>query len=198
MPSSERRARERADVRGRITAAAMDVLVSEGARALTMRRVANDMDYTAPFIYQHFSNKDALIGELVRQGYGELVKRLDAAQHEPDIDARLTGVAEEYLRFAGENEHLFDAMNGNALGDDERRAAAEPVIAVVWRLMSDWAGKYQVDLQIDEACEIIWGTLFGISTLGRLDAVGQTRARQLGVHALRLLLQGWRSGLPDE
>lgn len=198
MPSRERRARERADVRERIIAAASKVLETEGGAALTTRRVASDMDYTAPVIYQHFANKDDLIGELVRQGYRELLQRLEAAQHEPDIDARLTGVAAAYLRFAGENEHLFDAMNGSALGADERRATAEPVIGVVWKLMSDWAERYQVELQLDEACEIIWATLHGIATLGRLDTVGQTRAHHLGVRALHLLLQGWRSGLPPE
>ncbi|WP_432542872.1 TetR/AcrR family transcriptional regulator [Kineococcus sp. SYSU DK002] len=193
MPSSDRRARERADVRERIIAAAMEVLVAEGATALTMRRVASDMDYTAPVIYQHFANKDALIAEVVRRGYDELVDRLDAVRHVPDVDARLAGMAAEYLRFAGENEHLFEAMNGTALSADGRRAAAQPVIDVMWNLVDEWVQKHQVELEIGEACDIVWGTLYGIATLGRLGTFGEARARRLGVHALQLLLQGWRS-----
>ena len=193
MSSSERRARERAAVRERIIETASKVLVAEGVAALTMRRVASDMDYTAPIIYQHFANKDALVGELVRQGYDELVRRLAAAQDAPDLEARMSGVAAEYLRFALDNEHLFEAMNGTALDADERRAAAGPVIGIVWQLMSDWAHSNQVELEIGDACEIIWGTLYGIAALGRLGTVGAARARQLGVHALQLLLQGWRS-----
>jgi AcrR family transcriptional regulator len=193
MASSDRRARQRAEVRERILAAAMAVLAADGVPALTMRRVAGDVEYTAPVIYQHFANKDALVAELVRQGYGELTDRLQAARLEVDIDARLAGVACQYLRFADENEHLFEAMNGTALGADERRAAAEPVIAVLQSLMSDWAERYEVELDLAEACEIIWGTLYGIAALGRLGTVGQDRARELGIQALQLLLQGWRS-----
>lgn len=193
MPSSERRARERADVRERILGAASEVLAAEGVAALTMRRVASDVDYTAPVIYQHFANKDALVGELVRQGYGELTRRVEATRRFPDIDARLAAVAEEYLRFAGENEHLFEAMNGTALDADERRAAAEPIIGVVWELLSDWSQRYEVELEIAEACDIIWGTMYGIASVGRLDSVGGARAGRLGVRALQLLLQGWRS-----
>ncbi|MEI4270488.1 TetR/AcrR family transcriptional regulator [Klenkia sp. LSe6-5] len=194
MPSKERRARQRADVRARIIGAASTVLVGEGIAALTMRRVAHDVEYTPPVIYQHFANKDALVGELVRQGYGELVRQLDAAAQEaPDLDARLTGVAAAYLRFAAENVHLFDAMNSSSLPDGERRAAAEPVIGVVWDLMSTWAQTHRVELDVGAACEIIWGTLLGIATLGRLDTVDGDRARRLGVDALRLLLQGWRA-----
>ncbi|ABS04077.1 TetR/AcrR family transcriptional regulator [Kineococcus radiotolerans] len=192
MPSSERRARERADVRERIIAAAMKILMAEGTAALTMRRVASDMDYTAPVIYQHFANKDALIAEVVRQGYDELVGRLDAVQHAPDIDARLAGMAAEYLHFASENEHLFEAMNGTALSADERRAAAQSVIGVMWNLVDEWAQRHRVELEIDEACDIIWGTLYGVATLGRLGTFGEDRARRLGVQALDLLLRGWR------
>ncbi|MBA8815552.1 AcrR family transcriptional regulator [Microbacterium halimionae] len=193
MPGSERRDREKVVVRGRILAAALQLLETEGAPGVTMRRVAEAVDYTAPIIYQHFANKDALIGELVRQGYDELVRRLETASHDADIDARLAAAASEYLRFAGENAHLFEAMNGTALGAAERRAAAESVIGVLSKLIDDWAETHQVTLEVPQAYEIIWGTLYGIAALGRLESIGQARARRLGVNALRLLLSGWRS-----
>ncbi len=158
-----------------------------------MRRVAEDMEYTAPVIYQHFANKDALIGELVRQGYGELEARLTTVQGATDLDERLAAVAAEYLRFAGDNEHLFDAMNGTALDADERRTAAAGTITVLAKLVDDWAREYQVELEAQEAYEVIWGTLYGIAALGRLGTIGPARARHLGARALQLLLQGWRS-----
>jgi AcrR family transcriptional regulator len=169
MPSKERRERDKTVVRERIVVSARHLLETEGAAGVTMRRVAEAMDYTAPVVYQHFANKDDLIGELVRQGYSELVARLEAAQSGTDPDTRLSAVAAEYLRFAAENEHLFEAMNG------------------------DWAERHGVELDAEEAYEIIWGTLYGIAALGRLGTVGRTHAQHLGVRALELLLNGWRS-----
>ena len=46
----------------------------------------------------------------------------------------------------------------------------------------------------EAACDIIWGRLYGIASLGQLD---NERARQLAQQALRTLLQGWRTGQPD-
>lgn len=180
-------------MRERIVLSARNLLETEGAAGVTMRRVAEAMDYTAPVVYQHFANKDDLIGELVRQGYSELVARLEAAQNDTGPDTRLPAVAAEYLQFAAENEHLFEAMNGTTLDPDARRAAAGPTIGVLAKLVDDWAEMHQVELEAKEAYEIIWGTLYGIAALGRLGTVGPAQARHLGVRALELLLLGWRS-----
>jgi AcrR family transcriptional regulator len=193
MPSKERRERDKAVVRERIVVSARHLLETEGAAGVTMRRVAEAMDYTAPVVYQHFANKDDLIGELVRQGYSELVARLEAAQSGTDPDTRLSAVAAEYLGFAAENEHLFETMNGTALAPDARLAAARPTIGVLAKLVDDWAERHGVELEAEEAYEIIWGTLYGIAALGRLGTVGRTHAQHLGVRALELLLNGWRS-----
>lgn len=193
MPSRQRRDEEKAMVRDKVIASASRLLEAEGAAGVTMRRVADAMDYTAPIIYQHFENKDALIGELVRQGYGELLSRMQAAQLVSEIDKRMDAVAEAYLRFAGDNENLFEVMNGTTLDADVRRAAAEPVIGVLLDLVNAWSQQHEVELDINEACEIIWGTLYGIAVLGRLGTIGQARAVELGVHALHVLLRGWSS-----
>lgn len=81
MPGRQRRDNDKALVREKVIASAMHLLETEGAAGVTMRRVADAMDYTAPVIYQHSENKDALLGELVRQGYGEL---LITVAHRPE------------------------------------------------------------------------------------------------------------------
>ncbi|MCG0284828.1 hypothetical protein [Streptomyces sp. PSAA01] len=48
----------------------------------------------------------------------------------------------------------------------------------------------------DEACEIIWGTLYGIASLGHLGTIGSERARRLAEQALRAILLGWRAEAP--
>lgn len=195
MPSRERRERDRADLRARIVEVALNVLESEGASALTMRRVASDLEYTAPVVYQHFANKDALVLELVEHGYRLMVAEVQPAPEEPDIDRRLLQVAAAYVGFAGRHPHLYEAMNGTAVGAEQRRSAAEPALGILLELLTTWSDAHDVALaDREEACEIVWGTLYGMASIGRLDTVGNVRAQRLAADALSATLRGWRTG----
>ncbi|GID28207.1 TetR/AcrR family transcriptional regulator [Paractinoplanes brasiliensis] len=199
MPTSTRRARERASTRERIVEAALHILESEGASALTMRRIAADIEYSAPVVYQHFANKDALVLELVEHGHRLMAASFEQAAGEPGIDRRMMRIAADYIRFAGEHPHLYQIMNGTAVDAEARRRAAAPISAVLIELVTAWSQAYDVVLDdFDEACDIIWGTLYGIASLGNLGTVGNERAQRLAQQALRTLLRGWRSDLPDE
>jgi AcrR family transcriptional regulator len=194
MPSSTRRARERASTRGRIIEAALHVLETEGAAALTIRRIAADVEYTAPVVYQHFANKDALVLELIAHGYGLMLAEFERVAAEPDIDRRMLQVASAYVRFAREHPHLYEAMNGTVVDADERRRAAGPAIDVLRELLTTWADAHNAVLaDRAEACEIVWGTLYGMASLGYLGTVGTERAQRLAEQALSAILLGWRT-----
>lgn len=197
MPTSTRRDRERASTRERIIEAALHLLETEGAAALTIRRIATDVEYSAPVVYQHFANKDALVLELVAHGHRLMLAEFRQAAEEPVIDRRMMRIASEYIRFAGEHPHLYEVMNGAVVDADERRRAAEPAIAVLKDLLAAWSDAHDVVLaDPDEACEIVWGTLYGMASLGYLGTVGNERARRLAEQALRAILLGWRTEVP--
>jgi len=64
MGVKERRQRERTEVRERILDAALEVFAREGTEGLTMRALADAIEYSPPVIYAHFRDKDAIIEEL--------------------------------------------------------------------------------------------------------------------------------------
>lgn len=197
MPTSARRARERASTRDRIIDAALHVLETEGAAALTIRRIAADVEYSAPVVYQHFANKDALVLELVAHGHRLLLDEFRRSAEEPDIDRRMMRTAAEYVRFAGEHPHLYEVMNSATAGAGERRRAAQPAVDVLKELLTAWSAAHRVTLtDLDEACEIIWGTLYGLASLGAAGTVGNARARRLAERALHAILLGWRTETP--
>nr|WP_221382503.1 TetR/AcrR family transcriptional regulator [Actinoplanes polyasparticus] len=199
MPTGTRRARERASTRERIIEAALHVLETEGASALTIRRIATDVEYTAPVVYQHFANKDALVLELVAHGHRLMMAELEQAAQEPDIDRRMMQLASEYVRFAGEHPDLYQVMNDDAVDAEERRRTAAPAIGVLKDLLTTWSDTHHVVLaDLDDACDIVWGTLYGIASLGRLSTVGSERARRLAQQALGTLLRGWRADLSED
>jgi AcrR family transcriptional regulator len=197
MPTSARRARERASTRERIIEAALHILENEGVTALTIRRIATAVEYSAPVVYQHFANKDALVLELVAHGYRLMMAELQQAAEEPDIDRRILLLASESVRFAGEHPHLYQVMNDNTVDADERLRTAAPTIGLLRELLTTWSNAHDVALaDFDEACDIVWGTLSGIASLGRIGTVGNERAQQLAQKAMHTLLRGWRADLP--
>ncbi|OPX11308.1 helix-turn-helix domain-containing protein, partial [Gordonia sp. i37] len=54
MGTQDRRARERAERRDRVVEAARDLAERDGWSAVTTRRLADEIEYTPPVLYQHF------------------------------------------------------------------------------------------------------------------------------------------------
>jgi len=69
MGIEERRDRERQEMKQAILAAARDIAAQEGWQAVTIRKVADRIEYSPPMIYGHFENKDAVLLELMREGF---------------------------------------------------------------------------------------------------------------------------------
>jgi AcrR family transcriptional regulator len=71
-PAQRRRDRERAAARETILAAAHDVARREGWQAVTMRRLADEIDYSANFAYRYFTGRDDILLALVQHGFRRL------------------------------------------------------------------------------------------------------------------------------
>ncbi|SEN93185.1 DNA-binding transcriptional regulator, AcrR family [Mucilaginibacter gossypiicola] len=80
MGSKERILRQKDDTRRKILDAALDMIKCEGCDALSMRKLAEHIEYTAPAIYEYFENKDALYVELARNGHLKLVAMVKIAK----------------------------------------------------------------------------------------------------------------------
>src|SRR5690348_6539833 len=100
MGIKERRERERTGTRRAILDAARDIAAAEGWRAVTIRRVADRIEYSPPTLYEHFSSKEAILQALLREGFHRLVTDLRAARAvEPDPRRALLASAVAYWEF---------------------------------------------------------------------------------------------------
>ena len=66
----ERRERERLETRARIMDAARDLFAREGYEAVSMRRIAEAIEYSPTAIYVHFKDKQDLLLEICRTDFG--------------------------------------------------------------------------------------------------------------------------------
>lgn len=110
MSISERRERDRLKVRNKILDAARWLFASEGYDAVTMRRVADEIEYSPTTIYLHFKDKDALIRELCRLDMMSLMQAIQNAADEPEPLERLRKTGMAYVKFGIEYPNHFRLM----------------------------------------------------------------------------------------
>jgi AcrR family transcriptional regulator len=92
----DRRAKRKQLLRQRILDASRDILLSQGFAALTMRRVAEAIDYAPASIYLHFQSREQIAQELCFAGLKRLYEHLQKVTAK-DAAARLLGYARAYL-----------------------------------------------------------------------------------------------------
>jgi AcrR family transcriptional regulator len=113
MASKDRIARLKEETRINILDASLQIVKEEGWAALSMRKIADAIEYTAPIIYEYFSNKEAILLELTRKGYLILAKDLREAKAKHRLPAKqLEAMWEAYWNFAFANRELYQGMFG--------------------------------------------------------------------------------------
>lgn len=113
MGITERRQRQKEEVRDSILRAAWDMVLAEGWQNLSIRKIADAIEYSVPVIYTHFENKEALLLEFTKTGFRLLNEQLEAAKTKQEEPARqLEAMAYAYANFAFANKEYYQLMYG--------------------------------------------------------------------------------------
>ncbi|MGE5126669.1 MAG: TetR/AcrR family transcriptional regulator [Betaproteobacteria bacterium] len=110
MGISERREREKEEIKKKILDAARELFTTEGYERVTIRRIAEAIEYSPTTIYHHFEDKDDLVRALCHADFGRLLEAMQLAPAPADpIEAiRLLGRA--YVAFALQNPNQYRFM----------------------------------------------------------------------------------------
>jgi AcrR family transcriptional regulator len=100
MGTRERREREKDQTRAAILDAARELFVAQGYEGVSMRAIAEKIEYSPTVIYNYFKDKDALILELCQSDFGRLADYMQEPGQLPDPVERLRQCGREYVRFA--------------------------------------------------------------------------------------------------
>jgi AcrR family transcriptional regulator len=106
----ERRERERQGTREKILDAARDLFISEGYDAVTMRKVAERVEYSPTAIYVHFKDKESLMRELCTLDFQALAEAFQKVAQIPDPIERLRATGRAYLEFATQHPNQYRLM----------------------------------------------------------------------------------------
>lgn len=108
MGAGERRAREKEELRRKILDAASKVFAEEGYEQVTMRRIADEIEYSPSTIYLHFKDKNDLIASVCEETFQHLDEQLEAIRRQdlPPLDT-LRHSLDRYIRFGLDHPNQY-------------------------------------------------------------------------------------------
>lgn len=111
MGITERKQRQREEVRTGILEAAWKLVNEEGWHALSIRKIADAIEYSVPVVYDHFENKDAIIAEFNKKGFEALGNELrDVRSRYKEPEEQLEAIGTGYWGFAFRNRQYYQLM----------------------------------------------------------------------------------------
>jgi len=176
MASKERIARLKEETRINILDAALQIVKQEGWQALSLRKIADAIEYTAPIIYEYFANKEAILLELTRKGFLLLDRELQQAKAEHRSPAKqLEAMWLAYWNFAFANKELYQVMFGVSTNCCCELVNKLPEAELPWDAFTPLIGELMKieDLDSDVICTkyyTFWSVVHGlvsINILGR-------------------------------
>jgi AcrR family transcriptional regulator len=110
MGSKDRRQREKSETRTRILDAARHLFASEGYEAVSMRRIADAIEYSPTAIYAYFADKDTLVRELCREDFGSLAGVFRELAAITDPVERIAEIGRAYVAFGAKYPNHYRLM----------------------------------------------------------------------------------------
>jgi AcrR family transcriptional regulator len=105
MSARQRREREKVETRRKILDAARELFALDGYDAVTMRAIADRIEYTPTAIYFHFRDKGELIERLCVDDFAALGARFQVLARVADPLERIRLLARTFVSFAVEHPH---------------------------------------------------------------------------------------------
>ena len=176
MGIKERREREKSETRDKILDAARELFVTEGYEGVSMRRVADKIEYSPTAIYVHFADKEELFRELCHRDYARLAEVLQGSVATSDPIERLRQIGAVYVDFgtrypnhykfmfmAAQPGHEMDEVDREMHGNPEKDAYA----------FLKWAVQQAIDAQcfregVNDAeliSQTLWASVHGVISL---------------------------------
>lgn len=175
MGSIERRAREREEMRQRILDAARNLFASEGYEAVTLRKVADCIEYCPATIYKYFQDKDEMVRALVEDDFGMIMATIRPSMEKQTPMERLRSFGRAYIEMGLSRPNHYRLMFMTPLlpVNDPifKKKRADPqtdsyglFLTVVQECIDD--GLFRPEM--DDACFIaqtLWAGLHGVISL---------------------------------
>jgi AcrR family transcriptional regulator len=110
MGISERKDREKQEMIDLILNEAMKLIIEEGYDNITMRKIADRIEYSPTTIYLYFKDKSEIHYSLINMAFDKFYEAQLSVQNIADSKERLLAHGIAYVKFAMDNPGYYDLM----------------------------------------------------------------------------------------
>lgn len=173
MGTSERRAREKDALRQKILQVATELFLQDGFDSVTMRAIADRIEYAPSTIYLYFKNKIEIVDAICGETFEVLIDRLRQIEQQapPPLESLAAGIR-CYIEFGIEHPHQYRLVFGNVPFDSFTesaesnllgRQALEHLVRII--AVGQQAGHFPATTDPTADALIVWSHMHGITSI---------------------------------
>ncbi len=204
MAVKDRQERARRALTRAILDAARELFVSQGYQHVTIRKIAERIEYSPAAIYRYFSSKDEIFFALAEEGFRLLAARAAAHVSAPDPLVAVRQVFWDYYEFSKVHPEYFalmflDRSVPRISRDWERFAFVRDMKGALGARLRECvaAGTFPATVDPEAAFSILAAAVHGAAVIRLCRRLGSGEdANALARDALEAVLAGLRSGSP--
>ena len=171
MGSKQRRARAKEGLREEILDAARTLFVKEGYESVSIRRIADMIEYAPGTIYLYFRDKAEILDRICEETFAKLIVRMQAIEHDSSapLDKLRRGLR-TYIQFGLDNPNhyivTFIQSKVNREANSGLQTAGQKAFACLRQGVQECvdAGELVSD-ETDELAQTLWAGIHGLTSV---------------------------------
>lgn len=199
MGLAERKEREKLELKHLILDAARKILLENGQDGLSIRKIADEIEYSPATIYLYFADKDAILHELMDMGFGVMNEYMKYAFAEKDPIKRIHSIGHAYIKFGLENKDWYELMfNSNKPMKHIEKCCEDwdqgmAMFSFLTQTCNEALSQLQIrDVEADILALHLWSSVHGLVNLyltERLEIVQRNNGEALIAKTLDAIIQ---------
>ncbi len=194
MGAQERRAKEKIERKELILNTAMKLVQSSGIHSLTMRKLADLIEYSPCVVYETFPNKDSLVRDLFSKVCEELLIAMQAVKLGNNSEAYFRKLIWADIEFMMQDPHrveLFTLVSTEMDPHDFPLEMKQVIDLIGKGLRGLGYSQLSTEQQIEDALEVLRIFLGGLLKLFISPEKDLVRCKRILENGLNTLLKGW-------
>lgn len=201
MGITERRQMEKEIIKKKIIDAANEILIEEGYEKLSIRKIANKIEYSPGIIYHYFKDKAEIVTCIVDEGYKNILEcvgkePIDIEEPEKTIENNLRSYIELMLKtpqrfkaiLMSDIESVQQKVNILHKGVSKERSSIQGLCKVIE--LGIERGRFR-DIDAELTAQIFWTSTHGlVSRLVMEKNISEQQKERLIDHHFKMLING--------
>jgi len=171
MTAPSARERRQQKTRQAILAAAHQIIVEQGPDALSMRSLAERIDYSPSGLYEYFDGKEQILAAVCGEGHALLAQAMRQVAEALPPEEYLAEIGQVYIDFAAANPALFRLMFAAVPAEPpdasllSSRSSYRVLLEAIQRGIDQGVFQQREGFGLHEMAFAAWSMVHGISML---------------------------------